>query len=258
MEPFFFGMPAREMLGIYHPAAGVPRAEGVVLCPPLFGEYMRSHACLRRLALTLAGNGRHVLRFDYFGTGDSGGRFRDTTPEDWARDVAAAVEELKAVAGVRRVRLVGARLGATLAARAAMGDDSIDRVVLWDPIVDGADYLRQLRATHESLLEAHGPYLERERAQHTDQGLSGFRVSDEMLEQLGRLTLPSWADILARPGLSAAVVLSEEDFGYAAMAEDARRHDVPVERVGFDCDWTTFRETVLFPHAIEKAIVDKV
>ncbi len=72
--PLFFGDPARQLFGVYHPAAEGNAAErAVVLCAPSPQEYMPTHWAYRRLAALLAKAGVHVLRFDYFGMGDSAG-----------------------------------------------------------------------------------------------------------------------------------------------------------------------------------------
>ena len=105
--------------------------------------------------MRLSGGGWHVLRFDYYGTGDSAGEFEATTPDDWQADIEAAVGELDAISGTRSVQLVGVRLGATLAARAALRLPSVRRVVLGDPIYNGEGYLKQLAETHQRMLGPH-------------------------------------------------------------------------------------------------------
>jgi len=209
--------------------------------------------------MRLAEGGRHVFRFDYFGTGDSSGEFDVTTPDDWRADIGAAVKELKAISGIRRVQLVGVRLGATLAARVALETPSVDRVVLWDPIMAGAAYVQQLRETHQNLLRAHGAALDLEKQRlDSENELVGFRVSPRMISAIEALTLPTLTDLLARSGMAAAVVLSEEDFGYGALIEEARQRNVPVDRVKFHCNWTTHTEAVLYSHDIESHLAGKL
>ena len=116
MEPHYFGSSDRQLLGIYHPPRGGARAHGVVLCPPAPQEYMRTHMVLRKLASTLAHDGFHVLRFDYYGTGDSSGGPRDGSLGEWCQNIVTAAADLKECSGVTKVSLLGLRLGATLAA----------------------------------------------------------------------------------------------------------------------------------------------
>jgi pimeloyl-ACP methyl ester carboxylesterase len=259
VEPLFFGDAGRALFGIYHPPKGSLQGDGVVICPPLFAEYLRVHGSLRRLAIRLAEGGLHVFRFDYHGTGDSSGEFESTTPDDWLADIRAAITEFQAISGVRRVRLAGVRLGATLAARAALDMRSVDRLVLWDPIVAGAAYLRQLRESHENLLLAHSAALALGgQSLDTEHELVGYRVSPRMLSAIEALALPSWAEVLARPNVSAAVVLSEETFGYDVMIADAQRSGVLVERVNFHCNWPANTQAVLYSHDIENNLVGKL
>lgn len=115
------------------------------MCSPTSsGEYELAHPTLRLLARRLASRGYHVLRFDYFGTGDSTGDLADATQELWRIDIETAVDELKDISGVARVSLVGLRYGAALAAQVAARRRDTDRLVLWDPVFDGRGYLAEL------------------------------------------------------------------------------------------------------------------
>ena len=74
MNPFYFGSSAEPLFGAYHPPGNqVGRNLAVLICPPLGREYLRAHWALRRLADQISRDGGHVLRFDYFATGDSAG-----------------------------------------------------------------------------------------------------------------------------------------------------------------------------------------
>lgn len=146
MIPKFFGDADRQLFGVYHPPLAAPRSAGVVLCYPGPQEYRQAHWVYRRLAGMLAREGWHALRFDYYATGDSAGESADGSLAQWTADVATAVGELRDVAGVQRVALVGMRLGAALALRATAAGARVSDLVLWDPVVSGAAYLAQLEA----------------------------------------------------------------------------------------------------------------
>jgi pimeloyl-ACP methyl ester carboxylesterase len=62
------------------------------------------------------------------------------------------LEEAKAMSGEVRGSLVGLRFGATLAFLAASKRADIDRIVLWDPIVNGRAYLGELAERHRALM----------------------------------------------------------------------------------------------------------
>ncbi|HTE44652.1 MAG TPA: alpha/beta fold hydrolase [Gemmatimonadaceae bacterium] len=147
MNPFFFGRSARQLYGAYDPPGDASRDLGIVLCPPLGDEQVFAHPTYRLLARQLAAAGCHVLRFDYYGSGDSAGDFEDTNQADWRRDVDTAITELMDVGQVSRVALIGLRFGGTLAAEVAATRDDVDRLVLWDVICDGREYLAEIHAT---------------------------------------------------------------------------------------------------------------
>ncbi|MDO3722402.1 alpha/beta fold hydrolase [Marinobacter sp. chi1] len=145
MEAFFFGPSQSYLLGVYHPRKTGHLDEGVVLCNPFGQEYLRAHKSIRRLAINLSELGYPVLRFDYRGTGDSAGNLSDVTADEWVEDIGHAIQELRDMAGVSRVALVGLRLGAILAARAAIESNDVSRLILWDPITDGEGYLEEIK-----------------------------------------------------------------------------------------------------------------
>jgi len=153
MQPFYFGTSQKQLFGVYHPpGTKAARQQAIVLCQPLGHEYLRAHRAFRNLAVSLAGQGFHVLRFDYYGCGDSGGNGDQATVEQCVSDLAAAVEELKDTSGAAKVSLIGLRFGATLAAVTASRRQDIDRIVLWDPVSDGRSYLEDVRDLHDSWL----------------------------------------------------------------------------------------------------------
>lgn len=121
--------------------------EGVVLCYPAAHEYIRCHRAFRQLAVRLGRNGFCVLRFDYFGCGDSEGAYEQTRLADWLGDITSAADELQTHRS--RVNLVGKRLGATLGAMAAADRGGVQRMILWDPVVNGQTYLDGLWAYHQ-------------------------------------------------------------------------------------------------------------
>ena len=174
MKPFFFGDSARPLFGLHHPpSGGAPRRWGVVICNPFGQEYLRAHRSLRELANRLAGDGFHVLRFDYYGCGDSAGDSAEASLEQWLLDISAAIAEVKEASASPKFALVGLRLGATLSGLLARQRGDVERLVLWDPILDGAAYLKELRTAHEDWLRDHA------------QRRSGPGEGEPLLEALG-------------------------------------------------------------------------
>ena len=148
MTPFHFGSSNAPLFGVFYPAKIRPgRGRAVLLCYPGPEEYMRVHWAFRNLTQALVKAGFSVLKFDYSGTGDSAGSADEGNAEAWRRDIVIAAEELGEMAGTEHVTLVGARLGAALAATLPpLAGVAIDELILWDPVVDGAEYIDELLA----------------------------------------------------------------------------------------------------------------
>jgi uncharacterized protein len=149
MKPFVFGDSKEPLFGIFHPSQSADQKDfGVVLCPPIAHEYVRSHRALRQLATTLASNGFPVLRFDYFGVGDSAGESGEGGSERWCADIRSAIGEMLALLNKKHFCLIGLRLGATLALRALPGQAGCKCLLLVDPIVSGSRQLDEIKEMH--------------------------------------------------------------------------------------------------------------
>jgi alpha/beta superfamily hydrolase len=146
IKPFYFGTSPKKLFGCHHLRRkfDANARPPVVVCSPVGQEYIRAHRALYQLAISLAGAGHDVLRFDYYGCGDSSGEFEEGSLQQWTSDIEAAVEEIKRTTAKARVCLVGLRLGAVLAARAAAGRSDIAGVALWEPVFNGKGYLQEL------------------------------------------------------------------------------------------------------------------
>jgi pimeloyl-ACP methyl ester carboxylesterase len=93
------------------------------------------------------------LRYDHFGTGDSGGDFNDDAFfDEWTDQIGRGVEFLRSM-GALSVTALGVRLGATILGHAAsLQDLGLSSVVLWDPCESGRSYLRE-RAAFEAVVQ---------------------------------------------------------------------------------------------------------
>ena len=153
MLPIYFGDPQKPLFGIFYPAqSSRVRNRSAVLCNPIGNEYVGAYRTMRVLAEQLAEAGVSVLRFDYYSTGDSAGFGDEGSVQQWLADIAAAIDEVQGAADADRTSLIGVRLGATLAAFAANSREDIDRVVLWEPIINGQEHVTQHLARHRTWL----------------------------------------------------------------------------------------------------------
>jgi dienelactone hydrolase len=145
--PIFFGG-AEHLAGWLTPGVpgASPRRCAVLLCPPVGHEYMCSHRAFRRLALDLASQGFPVMRFDYYGTGNSAGEpGTESLVPRWTASVLYAADALREWSGCDTLAFVGLRFGANLAVAAAAGRNDVSSLVLWSPCVNGRSLVRQTR-----------------------------------------------------------------------------------------------------------------
>lgn len=145
MNAHFFGPSEAPLFGVYDaPTRDSGARVGTVLCYPTGFEYFKAHRAFRLLAGQIARRGGHAWRFDYRGTGDSAGDGMSPDVAEWLDDISAAIDELRSKALAGEVTLVGARFGALMAAEVASRTPHVTRLALWDPVLDGRDYVAEL------------------------------------------------------------------------------------------------------------------
>ncbi|MCA9127834.1 MAG: amino acid adenylation domain-containing protein [Planctomycetales bacterium] len=189
----FFARGDRQLFCVrYEPRANNPafaarRGHGVLICHPLGQEYTRSHRNLQQLANQLCLAGFDVLRFDYYGTGNSHGESQVIRTESLIADIKRAAQFFREACHCARMSALGLRLGATLLAAADL--DGLDRTVLWDPVVSGAQYLNMIDRFHDRILTNQSRFpFPVERTQR-DQAY-GYEMHSEQRSSLGHLQLP--------------------------------------------------------------------
>ena len=248
MTALFFGDSESALLGMWtQPPDGVGRDHGVVLCPPIGQEHVRSHWALRQLAAALGRSGFHCFRFDWFGVGDSAGALRDASIDRWKADLASAAQELRDTTGVERVSLVGLRVGASVIALAA-SEMRPSAIVLWDPIVDGRDYVAALRRMTHRLLADPLRYWNVDHRRRPRAGeLVGFEFGDRLVGEIERLDLRAGG---ALPHVPLCLLRSSDDAELGGFAERLRasRRDVEVRDSELRAQWTN-------PDAIEQLLL---
>ncbi len=146
----------RELVGIYlEPAPDAPlQHHAVLLCNPFGQEAIRAHRLYRVMADRLVAAGYHVLRFDYYGSGDSAGDDDAWDLLGSISDARAALAELLRRSHAPRWSAVGLRLGGTIALETARSAAHPAHVLLLiEPVLDGRMYLDSLTASNLEALE---------------------------------------------------------------------------------------------------------
>lgn len=143
-QPLWLGETPRVLYAALHP---VPNARiGVIMAAPLLHEQPRSRRVLVEVASRFAELGLPCLRFDYFGTGDSGGAGEQHDFSAVHADLDAAAGALREQAGVARVAVLAWRAAALPVSSWVAAHGGVAAFVLWEPVVDGAAWLAQLEA----------------------------------------------------------------------------------------------------------------
>jgi alpha/beta superfamily hydrolase len=184
--PAYFG-PREALFGIVA-LPPYPASTGVVLCPPLGQEMVRSHRLYRQIAHMLARQGLAVMRFDYAGTGDSLGDGYSVTLAGCAADVQVAADALREQSRCRRMLALGMRTGGSIALLAHQARP-FDALMLCDPVLDGAGHVAALDAMHATMLADTRRFLRpRDPRDGAGQWL-GFPHGPELRDALAALAL---------------------------------------------------------------------
>jgi len=238
---FFFPSGGAQLYGFLEAPRDRMRATGVLFVHGAFEERQDAHLVMRDAGERLASAGFATMRFDLFGHGDSDGEFCEATLSRWIDDTHEAARELLERSGCTRVALVGLRAGALVAAGAAaraMPDVSLDRLVLWQPVIDGRTYMmdvlraflagemtvhRRTKATRESLVA-------RMREGH-DINVNGYHLSPALFDAFCQANLASELEGSSVPVLFVDVTRAREAPLAADLAQLATRIGPRVECV---------------------------
>lgn len=202
-----FGPAEAPVFGHLHrPVIAAWSGRAVVLCPPFGYEAMSTHRTLRELADALACAGHVCLRLDPPGTGDSAdppGHDGGASLATWPDAIVAAMDHLRGLLGEPAFVLVGARVGALAAARAAQGRADVIGWAGLAPLTRGRLMARECKALGLATQARTG--LGEARADGAIEA-GGFRLSVADVATLGGWTLADLPPpaphglLLARPG----------------------------------------------------------
>lgn len=191
-KPFYFRASNKALFGCFHkPQSHVIRDCGIVLCYPLGQEYIWSHLTFRALAHNLSRAGFSVLRFECSGCGDSEGDCEQWSVHQWKTDIECALTELKTRGDVKKICLIGLRLGATLAMMVGGNHEDVEGMVLWDPVINGRDYVAELKAQHQIHLIRNEGLSQNLAQDNEDEEVIGFNLTRSFLAELQSINLLS-------------------------------------------------------------------
>lgn len=142
ITPFFLPSPRGPLFCLCLAPTNQPARGGILYLHPFAEEMHKSRRMAALQARAFAGAGYAVLQPDLTGCGDSAGDFGDADWDAWKDDVRLAHAWLSQQ-GTTTITLWGLRIGASLAAELARELAGIDRLILWQPVVNGELFLNQ-------------------------------------------------------------------------------------------------------------------
>lgn len=233
-----------------------------LLCSPYGQEGIRTDILYRVLAERLVRSGHAVLRFDYYGCGNSLGEFGDRHLDHLVGDTLEAWEALRSRISPSSFSWFGLSLGANVAAMAAaQADVAPERLALWEPILDGSGYCERLLSTHREELTAEfeASWSELTGARGLDVpaipgNVLGFEIGERFAFQLKGIRSLPLEQILDR-GVEVRIA-TNRSFDHV---DDARglRPGLHVQETGCDIDWMTSEagSTPVAPQQVVKFIM---
>ncbi|MBV1909824.1 MAG: hypothetical protein KUG78_10920, partial [Kangiellaceae bacterium] len=196
VSAFFFKNNSYDLYGVYHPPLEASiQQTAFLLCPAITNDYQRSRPLLQNLATKLCSAGFPSMRFDYFGCGDSEGESEEISIDECRSSILAAINQLKRQSGCNKIILFGLRFGATLVSELADSNHAdfhgiVDRIVLFDPIRNGKEFLADQRSLHSSLLNDPNYFQWRKQVREFDdyEEILGQAFSHQFIDQLSELS----------------------------------------------------------------------
>lgn len=136
-KPVVFMVGTQQVVGMLHmPERRRGRAPAVLFLHGFTGTKVESHRIFVKTARALAHVGIASLRFDFRGSGDSGGEFSSMTLAGELKDARAALRFLRRRPGIdpARIGLLGMSMGAAVGSVLLGEDARIPAAALWSPV----------------------------------------------------------------------------------------------------------------------------
>ncbi len=197
-EAFFLPVASGQRFCLLHrPDPQVGLKGEIVYIHPFAEEMNKSRRMAALQARAMAAAGYAVLQIDLQGCGDSSGDFGEASWTGWVEDVVSACAWLRQRYS-SGLWLWGLRSGCLLAAEAARKIGDVDRLLFWQPVLSGRQYLQhflRLKVAAEMLAGAGKGLMEAlraELAQGRPVEIAGYMLSPALangLESCG-LELP--------------------------------------------------------------------
>lgn len=162
----------------------------VIFVQPFAEEMNKSRHMLTQASLALVNQGAMTVCFDHYATGDSEGAGIDASWTTWRKDLTDLSSSLSARFSLPQY-WVCLRTGALIAFSALSGMPAeVDiRLVLWNPVVNGKQYINQffrLRLAGDMLVSGGKKVTTADIRDELEQGsteIAGYRLSSSWVEE---------------------------------------------------------------------------
>ena len=213
-----------------------PASRIIVMCHALGEEKLWAHRVFVSFARDMAAQGFAVMRVDHRGEGESDREFEYTDLDTRVEDVCRTLDSLRdLVPNAEEVTLLGLRMGTVVAARTASSRSDVSRLVLWDPVLDGAAYMQTVLRMNLSFQMAQYHRVIRDRealVAHLSQGgtvnIEGYELSESLYSQVSAFRL---REMLQRVKAETILVQISATEGSVRRELEEFAADVPTCRV---------------------------
>jgi hypothetical protein len=171
-----------KLYGMLHlPEAGLGKKHpAVIICHGFIGNKNGQHRLFVKAARALSQEGFAVLRFDFSGSGESTGDYKDITLTQQVEEAINAIDFAEAHSSIdsNRIILLGHSMGGAIASSAAALDKRISRLVLWSPVA----------RPHEDIVGIVGDGLYEHCLQNGSVEYQGFELGKEFFQSLSKVS----------------------------------------------------------------------
>jgi len=214
--PMWLSTSSGDLYAVEYASKGTVSRPPVVIAAPDGEEHAWAARTLVIVARALAHHGSTVYRFDHLGQGESEGDYETTTWDSRLADLDAVVRMAERRAGQTPI-VLGVRLGATLALAAVKRGTPMAGLVVWEPVVDPAQYVHQLLRVNVSTQMVALGKIERDRSELIADArggaiisINGFGLSGPFIDALLALDLDSKIGELSIPTLWLSTVPADQ------------------------------------------------
>ena len=140
---------------------------------------------------------------------------------DWLEDIALVIRKGRELSGSKLLRLLGVRAGSLLACKSVRTCGHVERVVLWDPIPNGVEYLETMRRIQATVIER-GLELNQTELRESMHEYVGYRLSERMVGELRSLDASTYSSV-PKNNLYVVSTSSEAGFPVQGVSQDVAR-----------------------------------